>query len=543
MSLSGVGNEHLQKKGRFGFLSEMSDASAGDELVFLIIQYRDFKNYMEQDNRKKLITEKITGRKLTPERLIRFAIIAALCGVVFGMTAAAAFGYVESGRKKQHAQAQTDAAVKNDEQIMQESDIVSAENAFQDGAQSIAPDTEGDTLPAEGGAGTEAADSDHSGASVTDQTGASGTDHSEVSDIDQTETSAADHSEASVTDQTRASGDEEKDGTPFPDKDEEEYQRQLDMYLNRAASVIDSSLVSIAAAEQTETWFESAAEEIRYYSGVVLKIDEREILILTTGEKLDKKKLRVTFCNGSTLDGYFKQYSQTDGLTVIAVSATEGISEETLSAIKSVEYANTEELTCGDMIIATGSPIGVMGSIDFGTVAYISESEMHVDGEQYIFYSDISSDSEKGTFIVDFEGRLVGISTSEASCIGVASDITRIVGINSLRRVISSMLSGEKRTYLGINGTEVGFGMKYNSSIPEGVYLNDVIEDSPAYNVGIRRGDIIVSLAGRDIVDMDSFTRALNSCRPGQSVSLRVMRGSVNSEYHEMEYSVILGER
>ena len=85
--------------------------------------------------------------------------------------------------------------------------------------------------------------------------------------------------------------------------------------------------------------------------------------------------------------------------------------------------------------------------------------------------------------------------------------------------------------------------MKYNSSIPEGVYLNDVIEDSPAYNVGIRRGDIIVSLAGRDIVDMDSFTRALNSCRPGQSVSLRVMRGSVNSEYHEMEYSVILGER
>ena len=509
MSLSGVGNEHLQKKGRFGFLSEMSDASAGDELVFLIIQYRDFKNYMEQDNRKKLITEKITGRKLTPERLIRFAIIAALCGAVFGMTAAAAFGYVESGRKKQHAQAQTDAAVKNDEQIMQESDIVSAENAFQDGAQSIAPDTEGDTLPAEGGAGTEAADSDHSGASGTDQTGASGA--------------------------------EEKDGTPFPDKDEEEYQRQLDMYLNRAASVIDSSLVSIAAAEQTETWFESAAEEIRYYSGVVLKIDEREILILTTGEKLDKKKLRVTFCNGSTLDGYFKQYSQTDGLTVIAVSATEGISEETLSAIKSVEYANTEELTCGDMIIATGSPIGVMGSIDFGTVAYISESEMHVDGEQYIFYSNISSDSEKGTFIVDFEGRLVGISTSEASRIGVASDITRIVGINSLRRVISSMLSGEKRTYLGINGTEVGFGMKYNSSIPEGVYLNDVIEDSPAYNVGIRRGDIIVSLAGRDIVDMDSFTRVLNSCRPGQSVSLRVMRGSVNSEYHEMEYSVILG--
>ena len=526
MSLSGVGNEHLQKKGRFGFLSEMSDASAGDELVFLIIQYRDFKNYMEQDNRKKLITEKITGRKLTPERLIRFAIIAALCGAVFGMTAAAAFGYVESGRKKQHAQAQTDAAVKNDEQIMQESYTVFAENASQGGAQSIAPDTEGDTLPA---------DSDHSGESVTD--------HSEASDIDQTEASAADHSGASGTDQTGASGAEEKDGTPFPDKDEEEYQRQLDMYLNRAASVIDSSLVSIAAAEQTETWFESAAEEIRYYSGVVLKIDEREILILTTGEKLDKKKLRVTFCNGSTLDGYFKQYSQTDGLTVIAVSATEGISEETLSAIKSVEYANTEELTCGDMIIATGSPIGVMGSIDFGTVAYISESEMHVDGEQYIFYSNISSDSEKGTFIVDFEGRLVGISTSEASRIGVASDITRIVGINSLRRVISSMLSGEKRTYLGINGTEVGFGMKYNSSIPEGVYLNDVIEDSPAYNVGIRRGDIIVSLAGRDIVDMDSFTRVLNSCRPGQSVSLRVMRGSVNSEYHEMEYSVILGER
>lgn len=493
---------------------------------------------MEQDNKKKLITEKITGRKLTPERIIRFVIIAAVCGAVFGVTAAAAFGYIESGRKKQNARAESAAS-------SAASAVTESEGPLK-GESDASGQEQG-----QGSEGANAAEVDHgsvisagnapvsSSGTMTEAEPASSSGTTSEADP----ASDTDGKNSSQTVGTGTDADGENVLTEFFSNDgEAEYQNRLDGYLNRAASVIDSSLVSIAAAEQTATWFDNSAEDIRYYSGLVLKIDEREILILTTGEGLDKKKLKVTFCNGSTLDGYFKQYSNADGLSVIAVSATEGISEETLSSIQAVEYGNAEELEEGDMIIAAGSPVGVIGSSAFGTISYISDSEMHIDGEQLVFYSDIPGDSKKGTFIVDFEGKLVGITTDETSRIGVSQDITRIIGINSLRRVISSMLSGEKRTYLGVQGTEVGFGMKYNS-IPEGIYLNDVIEDSPAYNVGIRRGDIIVELAERDVIDMDSFTRALNSFKPGQSVSLKVMRGSVNSEYHEMEYSVVLGER
>ena len=116
------------------------------------------------------------------------------------------------------------------------------------------------------------------------------------------------------------------------------------------------------------------------------------------------------------------------------------------------------------------------------------------------------------------------------------------MGIDSVERVIQSLTAGSKKPLLGIMGIDVDFGMKY-SSIPEGVYVSEVLNGTPAYNAGIRHGDVIISIADRQITDVASMSRILNSLKPGITTNVRLMRGSVNSEYKEIQFELTLGER
>ena len=107
------------------------------------------------------------------------------------------------------------------------------------------------------------------------------------------------------------------------------------------------------------------------------------------------------------------------------------------------------------------------------------------------------------------------------------------------------MLAGEKKAFLGINGVSVDFNMKY-SNVPEGVYVSNVIQDSPAYTAGIRRGDVIINVtdtaSDRSITDMDVLSRAINAAKPGDLVRITLMRSDGN-EYRELEVEVTFGER
>jgi len=72
----------------------------------------------------------------------------------------------------------------------------------------------------------------------------------------------------------------------------------------------------------------------------------------------------------------------------------------------------------------------------------------------------------------------------------------------------------------------------------EGVKLAGVIDGSPAKQAGLAKGDILVMLAGEPVADLASLTEILRDCRPGQQVTLQVLRGG-----KRLEYLVVLRDR
>ena len=459
---------------------------------------------MEDDNKKKLINETVTGRRLTFRRAMRYAAIAAICGVAFGAAASLTHPLIDHIVSKSESESERKAAESESEQgAAGQSDTLndSSENAAADGA------------------GNEPSPNENPEAS-------SGEDSVQP-----------DNGESEVNNYSTNS--------PYPIVDTDDAEKYKAAMLSVRSDAIEkaaASLITLSVTSQSNTWFDSEMESTAEYSGIIIGTDDKEILILAPYIEADDRSLKVTFANGSKADAYLKQSSETDGLSVITVSASDGVSSETLKAISAAEYADSSELECGMSVIATGSPLGVIDSCSFGTIGYISDAEPGIDCAQYVFYSDMAVDPSKGTFIIDYDGKLIGVASSVSGDVSSESGYSRIVGISSLQRIINSMMTGSKKAYLGIIGMDVDFDMKY-SSVPEGVYVSDVVNDSPAYNAGIRHGDVITAIAERSVEDVASMSRILGSQKPGVTVTVKLMRGSVNSEYRELDFELTLGER
>ena len=96
---------------------------------------------------------------------------------------------------------------------------------------------------------------------------------------------------------------------------------------------------------------------------------------------------------------------------------------------------------------------------------------------------------------------------------------------------------GEREQRAGGYGAWLGTVPDF-TPVDFGVLLAGVSEGSPAADVGLARGDILVGLGDHEVGDLQAFTDALSAHRPGDEVVLRYLR---DGEEHEM--TVRLGDR
>ena len=113
-------------------------------------------------------------------------------------------------------------------------------------------------------------------------------------------------------------------------------------------------------------------------------------------------------------------------------------------------------------------------------------------------------------------------------------DESRILGV--VAKIVQSVDAGDKRpTYTlaktQATGRSTGFRISLGtipnySDSGEGLLLDGVREDSPAAKAGLKAGDRIVKLAGRDVRNVYDYTYVLGEMKAGQEYEVEVMRGT-----------------
>ena len=498
----------------------------------------------ENREKKSLITEKITGRKLTLSRAGKYTAVAAMCGAAFGLAAALTFCGVNMLSDMSYGAG--DKTSKADEQLhmtdMEGNDVMPPV-----GSEPESMDETGVSIDPEGSG--EAADGivESQGQSVGDMS-AGNTDINGDPDTNEDAISPADDGMTGQAHGTNSGGEMNAPGggtgTGDLNRDGDDEDAVELSFSEMRASAIENSqkyFVTVSATSTGTTWFDNEESNTETFSGVITTVGRNEILILTTSGAAQSESVRVKFHNGVSVDAFVKQFSNEDGLCVLAVSTESGLDEHMLDELEGIEFAARETIENGEPVIACGSPLGVSGSYSFGDIGYINDSEAGYDVSQRVAYTDALSDAGRGTFFIDYEGRLIGIAGTGTGSSGVDDGLSRIVTCYSLNDTVNALKAGEKIAYTGVMGADVTFDMKY-SGIPEGCYVTGVDQDSPAYTAGIMRGDIISSVNGDEIGGMGDYQRAIRRLDPGASIEI-ILKRPAAGEYRDMTFTVTAGER
>ena len=193
----------------------------------------------------------------------------------------------------------------------------------------------------------------------------------------------------------------------------------------------------------------------------------------------------------------------------------------------------------GDPTLAIGNPFGLDRTLTSGIVSALQRQIQAPDG--FSIDNVIQTDApinpgNSGGPLIDAAGRVIGINSQIETgndggngSIGIAF----AVPINTAQALVEPLERGapERIAYLGISGQRA-------TGAHHGVLVVHPEPGGPAANAGLKRGDLIQTIAGEAVTTMDELRSVIASHRPGERVSVRLRRAG-----HTQTFNVMLGSR
>jgi Do/DeqQ family serine protease len=177
----------------------------------------------------------------------------------------------------------------------------------------------------------------------------------------------------------------------------------------------------------------------------------------------------------------------------------------------SLQFANSDALQVGDVVLAIGNPFGVGQTVTHGIVSALARTQVGITDYQFFIQTDAAiNPGNSGGALVDLDGRLVGINTAIFSRSGGSQGIGFAIPANMVRVVVTSAEHGGKaveRPWLGARLQAVtpdiadSLGLKR----PTGALITNVLRDSPAAQAGLKVGDLILTIDGQGVDDPNAF--------------------------------------
>ncbi len=265
-------------------------------------------------------------------------------------------------------------------------------------------------------------------------------------------------------------------------------------------------------------------------SGVV--IDAAKGLVLTNAHVVDQvDTVEVTMADGRQLDGSVVGSDSVTDLALVRISRREPLAAAPLG--------DSEALEVGDWAIALGSPYGLERTVTLGIV-----SSLHRDINS-LGFSDkrldlIQTDAainpgNSGGPLINAGGEVIGINTLVRS--GPGAGLGFAIPINLAKRVAGQLADGGSvvHPYLGLQLVPLTARVARENNrnpdallqLPErdGALVQRVLPESPAEAAGLRRGDLVVSVADQLVVNPSALLQQVETSAVGQPLPLTVVRG------------------
>lgn len=262
-------------------------------------------------------------------------------------------------------------------------------------------------------------------------------------------------------------------------------------------------------------------------SGVILSSDG---YIITNNHVVEGASVfNVTLNNNRELEAVLVGTDKTTDLALLKVRARN---------LESIEFGDSDDIKVGEWVLAVGNPFNLASTVTAGIVSAKGRNINIIEGdysiESFIQTDAVVNPGNSGGALVNTRGELVGINTAILSETGGYEGYSFAIPSNLVQKVIEDLKDYGKvqRAILGVRISDINDDLASDLDLPSvaGVLINGVNAGSSAADAGLRSGDVIVGVNGRNTNSTAELQEQVAQYRPGDMISIDYIRAGRRSK-------------
>ena len=207
---------------------------------------------------------------------------------------------------------------------------------------------------------------------------------------------------------------------------------------------------------------------------------------------------------------------------------------ETDRKLPAAQFGDSSGLKVGQWVLAVGNPMGLDRTVTLGVISGIGRERLNLSKYENFIQTDAAiNPGNSGGPLFNLRGEVIGINTA---IIHMAQGIGFSIPADMVSRVVDQLVSKGRvvRGWLGVGIQALTKELSKQFGIKEGqgVLINEVYEDDPAYAAGIKPGDIILTVDDEPVDSPNQLSRLVARVGPGENAKILVLRDGKEMIYH-----------
>ncbi|MFW5894175.1 MAG: trypsin-like peptidase domain-containing protein [Verrucomicrobiota bacterium] len=245
----------------------------------------------------------------------------------------------------------------------------------------------------------------------------------------------------------------------------------------------------------------------------------------------DSDALEVRLHDGTSFDSG----KDPDAVEIVGVDretdlAVLRIGNGELDELKTLEFANSENIKVGEWAIAVGAPFNLDYSVTVGVVSQLGRYDMRMNTYENYIQTDASiNPGNSGGPLLDIHGNVIGINDFIVTGGGMSRGNVGVgfaISSNLVRQIVDDLIENKKviRPWLGIAMQELTPELADQFAVDSGVLISEVMEDDPADKAGLQPGDVILKVGDKRVKTPHDVQFAVLAYDPGEEIPLTFNR-------------------
>jgi serine protease Do len=194
-----------------------------------------------------------------------------------------------------------------------------------------------------------------------------------------------------------------------------------------------------------------------------------------------------------------------------------------------VEFGDSSKARVGDWVVAIGNPFGLGGTVTSGIISAVYRNTGQGGAYDRYIQTDASINrGNSGGPLFDMRGNVIGINNAIFSPSGGSVGIGFAIPAEIAAPIVEKLRQGQEiqRGYLGVRLQPIDEDFAASLGLPKrrGELVQSVEDTSPAGRAGVRAGDIITKVGGKEVSAEQTVSFLVANLQPGERVPVEVLR-------------------